>query len=68
VPVETVSATNAKLDGELRGADWSDGAQFRTIRSFSTETARTGDNTAKVSGNLTFHGVTEPTRRGPIHL
>ena len=60
VPVDGLSTTNAKLDGELRSADWFDAAQFPTIHFVSTGVRRTGDKTAKVSGNLTLHGVTKP--------
>jgi polyisoprenoid-binding protein YceI len=60
VPVESISTTNAKLDGELRGAEWFDTAQFPTMRFVSTRITRTGGSTAKVAGNLTLHGVTKP--------
>lgn len=60
VPVKNVSTTNAKLDGELRSAEWFDADQFPAIHFVSTEIARTGEKTAKISGNLTAHGVTKP--------
>lgn len=59
-PVKNISTTNAKLDGELKGAEWFDEAQFPAIRFVSTGIARTGEKTATISGNLTVHGVTRP--------
>ncbi len=60
VPTGSISTSNAKLDGELKSAQWFDASQFDTIRFQSTKIARTGANTADVSGQLTFHGVTKP--------
>lgn len=60
VPVERVSTTNAKLDGELRGADWFDAAKYPTIRFVSTKVTRTGKGTARIAGTLTLHGVSKP--------
>lgn len=60
VPTAGISTTNAKLDEELKAADWFDAAQFPTIRFVSTSVKQTGANTAKVAGNLTLHGVTKP--------
>jgi polyisoprenoid-binding protein YceI len=60
IPVASVSTTNAKLDGELKSADWFDAAKFPTISFKSTKVAPTGPTTALVTGDLTFHGVTKP--------
>ncbi len=60
VPTGSISTSNAKLDGELKSAQWFDATQFDTIHFQSTKIARTGANTADVSGQLTFHGVTKP--------
>lgn len=60
IPVASVSTTNAKLDGELKSADWFDAGQFPTIRFVSTKVTRTAPNKATITGNLTFHGVTRP--------
>ncbi len=60
IPVASVSTTNAKLDGELKSADWLDADKFPTIHFVSTEVVRTGARTAMIKGNLTFHGVTRP--------
>jgi polyisoprenoid-binding protein YceI len=60
VPVNSVSTTNATLDGELKGADWFDAARFPVMRFVSTRITRTGPDRALIAGNLTLHGVTRP--------
>ena len=60
IPVAGVSTTNARLDTELKAADWLDATQFPTITFKSTKVAQTGPNSAQVTGDLTFHGVTRP--------
>jgi polyisoprenoid-binding protein YceI len=60
IPVGSVSTTNAKLDEELKSADWLDAAAHPTIRFVSTKVVPVGANKAAITGNLTFHGVTRP--------
>jgi len=60
IPVASVSTTNAKLDGELKSADWFDAAQYPTIRFVSTKVVQTAPDKAAITGDLTFHGVTKP--------
>ena len=60
IPVGTVSTTNAKLDGDLKSDAWFDAAQFPEIVFKSTKVTETGKDAAKVTGDLTFHGVTRP--------
>lgn len=60
IPANSVSTTNTKLDGELNSSEWFDTAKYPTITFKSEKVERTGDNTAKVTGELTFHGVTRP--------
>jgi polyisoprenoid-binding protein YceI len=60
IPVASVSTTNAKLDGELKSADWFGAASFPTIHFVSTKVVAAGGNKATISGDLTFHGVTKP--------
>lgn len=60
IPVESVSTTNTKLDGELKSADWFDAAKYPTIHFTSTKVTQTGARTALIAGELTFHGVTKP--------
>jgi len=60
LPVDAISTTNSVLDGELKGVEWFDGAQFPTIHFVSTKVVRTGPAAAKIYGNVTLHGVTKP--------
>jgi polyisoprenoid-binding protein YceI len=60
IPAHTISTSNTKLDGELNSPAWFDTAKYPTITFKSTKIVRTGHDTAKVYGDLTFHGVTQP--------
>jgi polyisoprenoid-binding protein YceI len=60
VPAKTVSTTNAKLDGELKGPQWLDADKFPEIVFKAKQIERTGGSSAKVTGDLTLHGVTRP--------
>lgn len=59
VPTNSISTTSAKLDDELRGAEWLDAAKFPQITFTSTKVVATGAD-AQVTGNLLLHGVTRP--------
>ena len=48
------------FDAELTGPQWLDAARFPTIAFRSTRIQRTGADTARVTGELTLHGVTRP--------
>lgn len=50
----------AALDADLAGEKFLDAAKFPDIGFTSTKVERTGDKTAKVTGDLTLHGVTRP--------
>jgi len=60
IPTASVSTTNTVLDGELKSAQWFDAEKHPTITFKSTKVTQTGAGTAKVDGDLTFHGVTKP--------
>ncbi len=60
IPVASVTTTNTVLDGELKSPMFFDAPQFPTITFKSTKVTVTGPDTAKVTGDLTFHGVTKP--------
>jgi polyisoprenoid-binding protein YceI len=60
IPANSVTTTNAKLDGELNSPQWFDTAKYPTIEFKSEKVVRTGHDTALVTGELTFHGVTKP--------
>ncbi len=60
VPTASVATTSEKLDGELKGDQWFDAAKYPTITFASTQITPSGHGEAKVTGNLTMHGVTKP--------
>jgi polyisoprenoid-binding protein YceI len=60
VPVNTVSTTSAKLDEELKSPQWLDAQAFPEMVFKASKIIETGHNTAKVTGDLTLHGVTKP--------
>jgi len=60
IPVDSVSTTSAKLDGELRSSQWLDAGAFPTIRFVSTSVVPSGQGHAQILGTLTMHGVSRP--------
>ena len=48
------------LDKEFQEANWFDAAKYPTATFKSTKVVVTGKDTAKVTGDLTIHGVTKP--------
>jgi len=60
IPTDGVDVSNAVLNGELKSPQWFDAAQFPTISFTTTKVTPTGKDTADVTGDLTFHGVTHP--------
>jgi polyisoprenoid-binding protein YceI len=60
IPVASVLTTSDKLTGELKGDQWLDAGKFPTMTFVSTKIAPEGKDKAKVTGNLTLHGVTKP--------
>ena len=60
IPTDSVDTSNAVLNGELKDPTWFNAAQFPTITFTSTKVTATGKDTAKITGDLTFHGVTHP--------
>ncbi len=61
VPVASVMTTSGKLNDELKSAQWLDAGQFPDMTFTSTKVKPTGKGKAKVTGDLTIHGVTKPT-------
>jgi polyisoprenoid-binding protein YceI len=60
VDVASIDTNNAKLEGELKGAQWFDAAKFPTATFTSVSIEKTSATTGKLTGNLTLHGVTKP--------
>jgi polyisoprenoid-binding protein YceI len=60
IPTASVSTGNAKLNGELASDQWLDSVKYPEILFKADKIVETGKETAKVTGNLTLHGVTRP--------
>lgn len=58
--VASISTGNEQRDGHLKSADFFDIEQFPKLTFESTSMTKTGDDTYKLEGNLTMHGVTKP--------
>ena len=56
----SVSTDNDQRDEHLRGADFFDVTKYPKLSFKSTSVKKVAANKFKVSGNLTFHGVTKP--------
>jgi polyisoprenoid-binding protein YceI len=60
VPIVGVETTNRELNAEFISSEFFDFAKFRSAHFVSTEVVRTGPRTARMTGDLTLHGVTRP--------
>lgn len=60
IPVASVDTGAAARDNHLKSADFFNAAQFPTLSFASTSISKAGENTFKLSGDLTIHGVTKP--------
>ncbi|WP_413204560.1 YceI family protein [Rhodospirillum sp. A1_3_36] len=60
IDMKSVETNVPKLDEHLQSADFFDVAKFPTATFKSTAIEVTGDNTAKITGDLSLHGVTKP--------
>jgi polyisoprenoid-binding protein YceI len=58
--IDGVNTGVPALDEHLKGADFFDAAKFPTATFKSTKVEPTSATTAKVTGDLTIHGVTKP--------
>ena len=57
--VNSINTNNEQRDAHLKTPDFFDAAQYGTISFKSTSVTKTGAKTFKVTGDLTFHGVTK---------
>ncbi|HVY12127.1 MAG TPA: YceI family protein [Alphaproteobacteria bacterium] len=60
VDINSVDTHNAKLDEELRSADWFNAAKFPTAKFHSTNFIKTGPDKGMLQGEFTMMGVTHP--------
>lgn len=58
--IDGINTGVAALDNHLKTADFFDAAKYPTATFKSTKVEVTGAKTAKVTGDLTLHGVTKP--------
>ena len=59
IEVSSINTGNERRDGDLKGDHWFDAANYATIEFKSTSVEKTGDNTFKLTGDFTMHGVTK---------
>ena len=59
IATKSVSTANEKRDTHLKSADFFDVEKFPDMTFKSKKIARTGDDTADVTGDFTLHGVTK---------
>lgn len=60
VTVDSLFSGDPNRDQHLKGERWLNAAKSPTMTFKSTKVEKTGDTTAKVSGDLTIMGVTQP--------
>ena len=60
VDVKSINTEIEKRDNHLRSADFFDVEKYPTLSFKSTKLEKAGENTYKMSGNLTMHGITYP--------
>jgi len=59
IDVNSIDTRVQRRDDDLKSEHFLNAAQFPTITFQSTKVAKAGDNTLKVTGNLTIRGVTK---------
>lgn len=60
VPVDSLDTNFAQRNKDLLGPDFFDAKQFPTMTFTSTKIDWTSKNEARMTGNLTLHGITHP--------
>jgi polyisoprenoid-binding protein YceI len=58
--INSLSTNNEQRDGHLLSADFFDAGNHGQLRFVGQKFEKTGDDTAKLTGELTLHGVTKP--------
>lgn len=71
VQVASITTDNERRDKHLRGADFFDADQYKTMTFKSTAVSKLSKDKYKVTGDLTMHGVTKSVTmtaniRGPV--
>lgn len=60
IQIASIKTLNADRDAHLQRDDFFDAAKYPTINYESTAWKKTGEKTYEVTGNLSFHGKTNP--------
>lgn len=60
IDVASVDSNHAERDKHLRGADFFNVAKFPKASFVSTSVKKTGEKTAKITGDFTLKGITKP--------
>jgi polyisoprenoid-binding protein YceI len=60
VNAASIDAFDAGRSNAVRGSNFLEADRFPEMKFVSTKVERTGESTAKVTGDLTLHGVTQP--------
>jgi polyisoprenoid-binding protein YceI len=60
VTVDSLWTSDAARDGHIKSERWLNAAKNPTMTFKSTKVVKTGDTTAKVTGDITIMGVTQP--------
>ncbi|AEM70650.1 YceI family protein [Allomuricauda ruestringensis DSM 13258] len=60
IKTTSIDTDNDRRDDHLRSADFFDAEKYPSITFKSTNFEKTGDNTFKLTGDLSMHGVTKP--------
>jgi polyisoprenoid-binding protein YceI len=58
IQVDSLDTREAQRDGHLKSPDFFDAATYPTITFKSKRVEKTGENTGRIIGDLTIHGVT----------
>lgn len=60
IPTSSILTHVAKLNDELKSADWLDSTKYPDATFTATKVTASGNNVATIVGDLTLHGVTKP--------
>jgi polyisoprenoid-binding protein YceI len=60
IEIDSINTREAKRDAHLRSADFFDADNFPKMTFKSTKVEKTGENTARLTGDLTIRDITHP--------
>lgn len=60
IPIASLDLGDAKWQGKILDATFFDAKKFPEAHFVATHVEKTGDDSAKITGDLTLHGVTRP--------